>query len=103
MSEEGLIEYDDFFASVSQLAKRVCEIHREAATQIEPEVRHLIETNSRDEPTIERTLDRLLDVCGDATALQLYRQLCRHYWSFNQSAAASYVDAYREMWEGDET
>jgi hypothetical protein len=32
----------------------------------------------------------------------LYRRLCRHYWQFNPEATVSYINAYREMWDGAE-
>ena len=31
----------------------------------------------------------------------MYRQLCRHYWQFDQVATAFYINAYRERWDSD--
>ena len=44
----------------------------------------------------------MLDFCGHEPVLQMYRQLCRHYWLIDPVAAAFYVNAYRERWGADE-
>ena len=69
--------------------------------QYTPVVDALLRTGSRDVRAIEQTLDGLLDFCGSDPALQLYRRLCRHYFSINAAATAYYVHAYREMWDSE--
>jgi len=44
----------------------------------------------------------LLDFCGHAPTLQLYRRLCRHYFDIDPVATVSYINAYREMWDSEE-
>jgi len=45
----------------------------------------------------------MLDFCFDAKVLDLYKKLCRYYFEIDPGATASYVNAYREMWdEGEE-
>lgn len=56
---------------------------------------------ARDVAHIERTLDGLLDFCGHEPVLALYKQLCRHYWAINPTAAADYIAAYRERWDSE--
>jgi hypothetical protein len=34
--------------------------------------------------------------------LEMYKQLCRHYWDIDPEATAYYVNAYREYWDSDE-
>jgi len=41
----------------------------------------------------------MLDFCFDAQMLMLYRKLCRHLYSIDPSAAADYINAYKEMWD----
>jgi hypothetical protein len=35
-------------------------------------------------------------------ALPDSKSLCRHYWEFNPQATASYINAYRKMWDSDD-
>ena len=51
---------------------------------------------------IEHALDGLLSFCGHEPVLQLYKNICRHYFAFNPAAAAVYVYAYRGMWDFDQ-
>ncbi len=96
------MKYEDFFETVSGLATQISSLHLQIANQQEPVVKHLIATKSRDTKAIEQTLDRLLDVaCCDA-GLKLFRRLCRHYWTINPEATASYINAYREMWDSED-
>ena len=62
----------------------------------------ILRTGSRDARHIECTLDGLLDFCGHEPVLEIYKQLCRHYWAIDPAAAADYIHAYRERWDGDE-
>ena len=44
-------------------------------------------------------LDGLLDFCGHAPVLALYRKLCRHYYDIDPVATAEHVYTYRERWD----
>ncbi len=48
---------------------------------------------------IEHTLDHLLDCACIPEGLALFKSLCRHYYGINLTNTASYVQAYREMWD----
>ncbi|MDO9224910.1 MAG: hypothetical protein Q8M09_16215 [Pseudomonadota bacterium] len=87
---------------MNALARELQGLQTTAVAEYTPVVETLIATGSRDVRQIERTLDGLLDFCGHAPALQLYRSLCRHYFDIDPVATASYVNAYREMWDSDE-
>jgi hypothetical protein len=67
----------------------------------QPVVGAILCTGSRDVAYIEHTLDALLDFCGHAPVLELYKALCRHYWDIDPAATAHYVHAYRELWDSD--
>jgi len=97
------MKYEELLESVSGLATQINALHLQIARQQKPVVEHLIATGSRDITTIEQTLDRLLDVACHDAGLTLFRRLCRHYWTINPEATASYVQAYREMWSDDGT
>ena len=88
-------------SAIEELAGRVRQLHCEAVTAYTPVVEELIQAGNRDSKQIERTLDGLLDFCGDASALELYRSLCRYYFEIAPAAAVDYVQAYREMYNSD--
>ncbi len=45
----------------------------------------------------------MLDFCFDDKMLLLYKKLCRYYYDINPEATVSYVYAYREMWDEQES
>ena len=61
------------------LLGRVQQLQQQAVRQYEPVVDNLLRTGSRHVQQIEHTLDGLLDFCGHAPVLEMYRRLCRHY------------------------
>ena len=77
-------------------------LHRQAVEAHAPAVREILLSRSRDAHLIERTLDHLLDHACIPQGLTLFKSLCRHYWEINPQATASYINAYREMWDSDE-
>lgn len=94
-------QYDDLLNSLKTLGDRLAEINQEAVSQYTPLVENILSSGSRDVGAIEQALDGLLDFCGSDPALQLYRRLCRHYFSIDPAAAVHYVYAYREMWDSE--
>lgn len=95
-------DYAALLKSSSSLASQLHELQEMAVAQYTPMVESLIATGSPDVQDIERTLDGLLDFCGHHKALELYRRLCRHYFAIDPVATASYINAYRDMWDSDE-
>jgi hypothetical protein len=88
--------------AIFDLVNSMRGIEQRAAQQYRPVVNDILRTGSRDVQHIERTLDGLLDFCGHAPVVLMYRQLCRHYWQLDQAATAYYISAYREQWDSDE-
>jgi len=80
-------------------------LRQQAVETCAPTVREIIASRSRDARLIERTLDHLLDHACIPKGLALFKSLCRYYWELNPQATASYINAYREMWDssGEET
>jgi len=81
------------------LARSAQKLAREAERQYSDEVEAILKAQSRDSRRIERCLDALLDFSFDDGVLVLYKKLCRYYFAIDAEAMASYVHAYREMWE----
>jgi hypothetical protein len=81
-------------ASLSGLARRAMDVYA-------PIVEDIVRAGSTDVREIEHTLDGLLGFGFDPEALQLFKRLCRHYWTIDPAATASYVNAYREMWDSE--
>lgn len=97
--------YDSLLQSMSALAEEMRGLNALAVAQHTPVVGTIISTRCRDVHYIEHTLDGLLDFCGYEPALHLYRRLCSYYWDIDPVATASYVEAYRRIWdsEGEKT
>lgn len=93
--------YDSLFESVRGMAESLQTLNQEALRANAPVVEALLRSRSRDTHRIEHTLDRLLDFCGYEPVLDLYKKLCRHYWDIDPAATASYIHAYREMWDSE--
>ena len=95
-------DYDATLRAIDTLAARMRELQPQAARQYQPVVDDFLRTRSLDTHLIEHTLDRLLDFCGHEPVLEMYTQLCRHYWNIDPAATDYYINAYREYWDSDE-
>lgn len=87
--------------NVSALAKQIQELARQAHAEYSREVNAVIRSESRDPRRIEHLLDGILDFCFDPKMLQLFKKLCRHYYTIDPAATTAYVHAYREMWDNE--
>jgi len=58
-----------------------------------------LRTQCCDRRRIEHLLDGMLDFGFDAEMVRLYKKLCRYYFEIEPVATASYVYAYRDMWD----
>jgi hypothetical protein len=96
-----MTETSDFIDRIAPLVERIGELQRIALVELKPVVERIIRSGSRDARSIEQTLDRLLDFCGNDDVLMLYRRLCRHYFDIDPAATASYVNSYREMYDSE--
>ena len=94
--------YDATSKAIISLARDLRDLQQQATQQYKPVVDGILLTRSRDIQHIEHTLDRLLDFCGHEPVLEMYKQLCRHYWNIDPAATAYYINAYREYWDSDE-
>lgn len=77
-------------------------LHLQALEAQAPTVREILRSGSRDSRLIEHTLDHLLDHACVPEGLALFKSLCRHYWKLNPQATASYIHAYRDLWDSED-
>ena len=90
------------FEGIRELAASLNALHRQIAAACAPSVHDMIRSRTRDQRQIEHMLDRLLDCACIPEGLALFRALCRYYFTLNPAATASYVVAYRDMWDRDD-
>jgi hypothetical protein len=95
------MNFDSLVQSIGKLASESQFLSRQAVELYAPVVEAIVHSRCQDARRIEQTLDGLLDFCFDSEALRLYRQLCRYYYGLDPAATASYVQAYREMWDSE--
>ena len=93
---------DHRLQAILNIVDNMRDLEQRAEQQYRPAVEDILQTGCRDAQHIEHTLDGLLDFCGHEPMVLMYRQLCRHYWQFDQAATAFYIDAYRERWDSEE-
>ena len=94
--------YQDLMATLSATIAPLHALHLQAVETLAPTVQDIMRSGSRNVQWIERTLDQLLDHACLPDGLALFKALCRHYWTLDPQATASYVNAYREMWDGED-
>ena len=92
MTDTDLQPFRELASGLRQLADDAQRIYAAEVTAI---IRH----RCRDTQQIEHTLDGLLGFCYDESLLNLYRILCRYYFTLDPQATVEYVQAYREMWD----
>jgi len=92
----------DMVQTIRKIAVTQQQLARQAEQQYSFEVETILRDQCREPRRIERLLDGMLDFCFDDEMLRLYKDLCRYYFNIDPVATASYVYAYREMWDEDE-
>jgi len=92
---------DPLVMAIAKLAKESQCLARKAVETYAPVVDDIICADARDVREIEHTLDGLLDFCFDPNALLVFKKLCRHYYGIDPAATASYINAYRDMWDSE--
>jgi len=90
---------DDLVQSIGEIARACSQLARQAEKQYSLEVEDVLGTRCRNPQRIEHLLDGMLDFGFDAAMVRLYKKLCRYYFEINPTATASYVYAYRDMWD----
>ncbi|OGV17496.1 MAG: hypothetical protein A2X47_04000 [Lentisphaerae bacterium GWF2_38_69] len=86
---------------IRELAGNLVSLGAKAVCLYSKEVDAVIDSDSKDKHLIEMLLDGMLGFCWDKNMLKLYKKLCRYYYGIDSYAIASYVIAYREMWDSE--
>jgi hypothetical protein len=94
--------YADLLKALSTAMASLQTLHQQAIEALEPTVQDMVRSGCRDAQRIEHTLDQLLNHACTPEGLTLFKTLCRHFWTIDPQATASYIQAYREMWDDDE-
>ena len=90
-----MVDSVDMMKEIALQIKKLSEI---AYNQYKPIVSDLCSrVASLDE--VEHTLDRMLDFCGDDAFLELFKDVCRHYFDIYPEMIAYQVNSYREIWD----
>ena len=94
--------HDALLESISEWARTLEGLNRQAVREYTPVVDEILRARSRDTRHIEHTLDGLLSFCGYEPAVLLYRRLCRYYFDIDPAATVFYINTYREFWDSEE-
>jgi hypothetical protein len=94
----GSEAYNALLQNLTAIIAPLQALHQQAAEAQASTVRDILRNGSRDSRLIEHTLDQLLDHACIQEGLGLFKSLCLHYWPINPHATATYINAYREMW-----
>lgn len=87
---------------IYQIAEQLVQIHQEAYEVYLPLVEDVCSrTVSEDE--LSHLLDYLLDFARDEKMLGLYKRVCRKYLAAYPGCIKDYIEAYREMWEEEDS
>ena len=95
----SVANYEDLLADLKPQLAALQTLRQQAIATLTPTVQNLVRSGSRDVQRIEHSLDQLLELACLPEGLALFKTLCRHYWPQRPLATASYVQAYREMWD----
>ena len=98
----GADPYQDLLHTLLKAVAPLQTLHQQAVDTLAPSVQEILRSGSRDAQWIESTLDQLLNHACVPKGLAHFKALCRHYWPLDPQATASYIHAYREMWDGDD-
>ena len=92
----------DMVQTIRKIAVSQQQLAHKAKQQYSFEVEYILRDQCCEPQRIECLLNGMLDFCFDDGMLCLYKMLCRYYFKINPEATASYVCAYREMWDEEE-
>ena len=94
--------YRELLHDLTTVIATLQSLHHQAIETHASTVLEILRSGSRDACLIEHTLDTLLNHSCIPQGLALFKSLCRHYWQLNPEATASYINAYREMWDSED-
>lgn len=87
---------------IYQIAEQIVQLHQKAYEVYLPLVEDVC-SRSVSEDELSHLLDYLLDFVCDEKILELYKRVCRRYLYVYPSCIKFYIEAYREMWEDEDS
>ena len=88
--------------NICRFAERIVQLHQKAYEVYLPLVEDVCSrTVSEDE--LSHLLDYLLYFVCDEKILGLYKWVCRKYLDVYPGCIRNYIEAYREMWEDEDS
>jgi hypothetical protein len=99
MKSKKLEPMNDLVQAIGEHVKARELLARQAEQQYSLEVEAILKAQSRDPWRIEHLLDGILASCFDPPVLLLCNKLCRYHFKIDPEAIASYVHAYRDLWD----
>ncbi len=102
-STPGAAIYQDVLDELSKAIAPLQALHQQAVEALAPErSRDGAQRQPRCSADRAHTRPALGHACFPGGPGPLQSPLPRHYWTLDQQAAASYVHAYRELWDADD-
>lgn len=93
---------DKSFKAIFKLVESIQQVARQAHAGYAREVDAVIHEQCCDPQRIEHLLDEMLDFCFDSNMLDLYKKLCRYYFTIAPEITVSYVGFYRDLWDNND-
>jgi len=90
-----------FMEEIMAMAEQINQLQRQSARLLMPEVDSVIRNKITDGNTAQHLLDRLLDCAPCDEGLALFKRFLRYYYPIDPETVAFYINAYREMYDGD--
>lgn len=87
---------------IYQIAEQIVQLHQKAYEVYLPLVEDVCSRTVL-EDELSYLLDYLLDFACDEKILKLFKRVCRKYLYIYPSCIKLYVEAYREMWEDEDS
>ena len=87
---------------IYQIAEQIVQLHRKAYEVYLPLVKDVC-SRIVSEDELSHLLDYVLDFACDEKIRGLYKRVCRRYLYIYPSCVKSYIEAYREMWEDEDS
>ena len=87
---------------IYQIAERIVQLHQRAY-EIYLSLVEDVCSRTASEDELSHLLDYLLDFACDEKILGLYKRVCRRYLYIYPGCIKIYIEAYREMWENEDS
>lgn len=87
---------------IYQNAEQIVQIHQKAYEVYLPLIED-VRSKTVSEDELSYLLDYLLDFACNEKILELYKRVCRRYLYIYPGCIKLYIEAYREMWEDEDS